>query len=365
MGASQPKKENPIWLNLIINGQPFTSNHEVDSGAPAPILGLQAIANAKDSEGKEIPVKVNVKNNSINSSDNTTTDNTNGETSSTCGRNIDNNIRQNALNNSSFNIFNNNNLENIDNNITNTLDEKNKSEKNNNNEIKNSEINNYEKPHQNENNNNNEIKNNNEINNRKKSDNKENKNNNDNNFLKEGVQQRTKFGDEEEEESKEKKPETNRGNEIDINIGKKESILNSQGNTDNGNLDINVGSRFAKEGDKYKEYNYSESDFEISQKVNLSEEKTLEESQVLLDKGLFPLFIKLNDYKPQLFYAERNTTLKIILKVFFDKTPGIDESILKDIKLYSGKNPLDINKEIQYLNLDQYNYNIITNKPTD
>ena len=316
MGASQPKQQNQINLNLIINGQSFNLNQDVNSAAPAPILGLQAIANAKDSEGKDIPVNLNVKNNSINSSDNSTSDNTKQEISSTIGKNIDNNIGQNVLNNSEYSLFNNNNLDNS-NYITNT-DEKNKSENNNNN---NNEINNHEKPHQNynnnyeNNNNNNEIKNNNEINNCNKSDSKEN-NNNDNNFMKEGVQQRTKFG--EEEESKEKKPETNRGNEIDINIGKKENFLNNQGNTDNGKQDINYGSGFAK------------------------------------DKGLFPLFIKIKDFNPKFFLGDRHSTLKIMLKAYFDNTPGIDTNIFNNIKLYLGKRPLDINEEIQYLKLKQY-----------
>ena len=365
MGASHPKQSSPIQINLFINGQPFNQNHDVDSGAPAPIFGLQTRVNAKDSEGKDIPVKVTVKNNSINSSDNTTSDNTNGEINSTCGKNIDNNIAQNVLDNSSYNLFNKNNLENINiNNISNTFDEKNKSE-NNNNENKNNDINinNYEKPHKNENNiNENNNNNSNEIKNCVKSDNKENNNNN-NNFLKEGVQQKTKFGDE-EEETKEKKPETNRGNEIDINMGKKENILNKQGNTGNGKQDINMGSRFAREEkDEYKGINYSESDFEISQNINLTEEKTLEETQVLLDKGLLPLFIKINNFKPLCFNASGKSTLKLMLKLYCEKIPEIDESILKDIQLYSGINPLDINKEIQYLNLSQFN--IITNKPTD
>ena len=353
MGASQPKQQNQINLNLIINGQSFNLNQDVNSAAPAPILGLQAIANAKDSEGKDIPVNLNVKNNSINSSDNSTSDNTKQEISSTIGKNIDNNIGQNVLNNSEYSLFNNNNLDNS-NYITNT-DEKNKSENNNNN---NNEINNHEKPHQNynnnyENNNNNEIKNNNEINNCNKSDSKEN-NNNDNNFMKEGVQQRTKFG--EEEESKEKKPETNRGNEIDINIGKKENFLNNQGNTDNGKQDINYGSGFANgKKDKYIGNNYSENDFEISKiELNPSEEKTLEESQELLDKGLFPLFIKIKDFNPKFFLADRHSTLKIMLKAYFDNTPGIDTNIFNNIKLYLGKRPLDINEEIQYLKLKQY-----------
>ena len=368
MGASHPKQSSPIQINLFINGQPFNQNHDVDSGAPAPIFGLQARVNAKDSEGKDIPVKVTVKNNSINSSDNTTSDNTNGEINSTYKNieNIDNNIAQNVLDNSSYNLFNKNNLENINiNNISNTFDEKNKSEDNNN-ENKNNDINinNYEKPHKNENNinENNNNNNNNEIKNCVKSDNKENNNNN-NNFLKEGVQQKTKFGDE-EEETKEKKPETNRGNEIDINMGKKENILNKQGNTGNGKQDINMGSRFAREEkDEYKGINYSESDFEISQNINLTEEKTLEETQVLLDKGLLPLFIKINDFKPLCFNASGKSILKLMLKLYCEKIPEIDESILKDIQLYSGINPLDINKEIQYLNLCQFN--IITNKPTD
>ena len=357
--SSQPKEPNPILVNVFINGQQSNPIHDVDSAAPAPTFGLQAFGNAKDSEGKNIPVKVNVKNNSINGSDNTTSDNTSGEISSTCGKNIDNNIGQNSLskelNNSSFNLFNNNNLENMNtNDISNKLDEKNKNENNNNiYENKNDEINNYEKPHPNENNNNNEIKNNNEINNSKKSDNKEN-NNNDNNLLKEGVQHKTKFGDE-EEESSEKKSETNRGNDYDINMGKKENILNNQGNTDNGQQDINQGSRYEKEEkDKYIGYNYDESDLVISQIEGLTEEKTLEKSQVYLDKGNFPLLIKLNDKQPQFFLVDKHATLKLILKIYLDKTPQFDKNILDNIKLYFGKRLLDINEEIQFLQLKEY-----------
>jgi hypothetical protein len=45
-------------------------------------------------------------------------------------------------------------------------------------------------------------------------------------------------------------------------MGKKENILNNQGNTDKGQQDINFGSKFNKNEvkDKYEGYNYSESD---------------------------------------------------------------------------------------------------------
>jgi len=338
MGVSQPKTDS-ININLIINGQLCNSIPNVEPGAPAPISGLNVICKGKDSKGRDIPVNVNLKNNSINCSDNLTLENTKNEEDSTCGKNKDNNIGQNRsyskeLNNSSFTLFNSNNLQNIDlNNIINTNDEKNKNENNNN------EINNYEKPNNN---------------------NKEN-NNNDNNLLKEGIKQVTKFGDE-EEDSKENKSGTDRGDKIDINMGKKENILNNQGNTDKGQQDINFGSKFNKNEvkDKYEGYNYSESDLVISQNINLSEEKTLEESQVLLDKGLFPLFLKLNDCKPLFFYAERKTKLIFLLKIYFDKNPEFDKSILNDIQLYSGKRLLDINEEIQYLKIPQLS--LISNK---
>ena len=244
----------------------------------------------KDSEGKNIPVEVKVENNYINFNENTFSENINNKIKSTFDKNLDNNIDQKI------------DYKELDKNSFNLFNSINLQDIN---------IN----------------KINNSLN-----------NNDENNFLKEGIKQETNFGKEQKEKSKENKYETNQGN---INDDLK---------------DINYCSRFAKneEKDKYKGYNYSENDFEISQYVGLSEEKTLEESQVLLEKGLFPLFIKLNDYKPQFFYADKHSILKLILKIYFDKTQGIDKNILNEMKLYFGKRLLDINEEIQFLKLKQY-----------
>ena len=284
MGSS-PIKQNPIQIFIIINKKLL----QCDSEAPSPVFDIHAFR--KDSEDNNIPIEVNIKDNSINYSKNAFSENIINKIESTFDKNLDNNIAQNIydkeLDNNSFNLFNSINLQGIN-------------------------INNI---------NNNNVLNNNDV----------------NNFMKEGIKQETNFGKEQKDESNENKYETN------------------QGNTNDDLKDINYGSGFAKEEkDKYKGYNYSENDFEISQIFGLSEEKTLEESQVLLDKGLFPLFIKLNESKLQFFYVDRHSTLKIMLKAYFDNTPGIDTNIFNNIKLYLGKRPLDINEEIQYLKLKQY-----------
>ena len=173
----------------------------------------------------------------------------------------------------------------------------------------------------------------------------------------------TDFGDG-QEESNENKPETNRGNEIDINMGKKDNICdNNNGITNDGEQkDINIGSNFRKneeEDDNYKEYNYSESDFQISMMKNISEEKTLEQTQIFIEQGYFPLFMRLNDYALKYYTVDKNTTLKLILKTYSQNTPQFDMSILNDIKLYCGEKSLDINKRIKDLNLE--NLSLITN----
>ena len=77
-----------------------------------------------------------------------------------------------------------------------------------------------------------------------------------------------------------------------------------------------------------------------------------EQSQVLLDKGLFPIFMELKNYKPLFLYVSRQIILKSILKKYVDYIPNFDEKILNEIQLYCGKRLLDINAEIQYLNLN-------------
>ena len=166
------------------------------------------------------------------------------------------------------------------------------------------------------------------------------------------------------EESNENKPETNRGNEIDINMGKKDNIYNNNGITNDGEQkDINIGPNFRKneeeEDDNYKEYNYSESDFQISMMKNISEEKTLEQTQIFIEQGYFPLFMRLNDYALKYYTVDKNTTLKLILKTYSQNTPQFDMSILNDIKLYCGEKSLDINKRIKDLNLEKLS--VITN----
>ena len=339
MGASvppPPPKPSEMTVNVYLNLQNPDSYNDIESmAAPLANNSIKASVEAKDSENKNYNVKLNVIDNSINNNDNTTKDYTNNEEE----KNIDNNIGQNRyinnLDNNNCNLSQSNNLQENNNKETNVNE--------NNNEIKNNEDKYYEKIKENENDNNKEK-------------------NNDNNLLKEGVKNMTDFGDG-QEESNENKPETNRGNEIDINMGKKDNIYNNNGITNDGEQkDINIGSNFRKneeEDDKYKGYNYSDSDLIISQIKNVSniknitEENPLEQSQVLLDKGLFPIFMELKNYKPLFLYVSRHIILKSILKKYVDYIPNFDEKILNEIQLYCGKRLLDINAEIQYLNLKQ------------
>ena len=319
MGASvppPPPKPSEMTVNVYLNLPNSDSYNDIESmAAPLANNNIKASVEAKDSENKNYNVKLNVIDNSINNNnDNTTKDYTNNEEE----KNIDNNIGQNIYSkepdNSRFNLSNSN--------------------INNNN--KENENNYYEKIKDNE---------------------------NDNNILKEGVKQITDFGNG-KEESNESKPETNRGNEIDINMGKKDNIYNNNEITNDGEQkDINIGSDYKineeEEDDKYKGYNYSDSDLIISQIKNVSdiknitEENPLEQSQVLLDKGLFPIFMELKNYKPLFLYVSRHIILKSILKKYVDYIPNFDEKILNEIQLYCGKRLLDINAEIQYLNLKQ------------
>ena len=338
MGASvppPPPKPTEISVNVYLNLPNSDSYNDFQSmAAPLANNSIKASVEAKDSENKNYNVKLNVIDNSINNNnDNTTKDYTNNEEE----KNIDNNIGQNRyinnLDNNSCNLSKSNNLQENNNKETNVNE--------NNNENKNNEDKYYEKIKENENDNNKEK-------------------NNDNNLLKEGVKNMTDFGDG-QEESNESKPETNRGNEIDINMGKKDNIYNNNGITNDGEQkDINIGSDYKineEEDDKYKGYNYSDSDLIISRIQNISdiknitEEKTLEQSQDLLEKGLFPLFMELKDYQPLSFFVDKNMTLKTILNIYAKNMTNFDESILNGIKLFCGKCPLDINEEIQYLNL--------------
>ena len=356
MGASHPPPPPPppseikvnVYLNMpdpglcrILSERIKENQNNTDflsCAAPLPNSGIKASAEVKDSENKNYNVQLNVIDNSINNNDNATKASTNNEEE----RNIDNNIGQNKigqksyikdLDNSGYSLFNSNNLQEINNNTI-----------SNDKEIKNKENNYYEKIKDNENDNNKEK-------------------NNDNNLLKEGVKNMTDFGDG-QEESKENNPETNRGNEIDINMGKKDNIYNNNEITNDGEQkDINIGSNYKineeEEDDKYKGYNYSDSDLIISRIQNISdiknitEEKTLEQSQDLLEKGLFPLFMELKDYQPLSFFVDKNMTLKTILNIYAKNMTNFDESILNGIKLYCGKRPLDIDEKIQYLNLRQ------------
>ena len=66
-------------------------------------------------------------------------------------------------------------------------------------------------------------------------------------------------------------------------------------------------------------------------------------------KGYFPLFLKINEEKPQFFFVIRDSTLRSVLRHFL-KDKNINESE-DSFTLYNGNEELDIDKKIYELNL--------------
>ena len=355
MGASQPKN---IEITLNVNYDPNTIKgsvgNDLDYTAPPPISSLQAKAIAKGEDGKDIPVKLSIKSNSKNNNEKISTlASENGENNLTSNYNIDNNIARNKDDKNQFSIFDEENTgelnkdKNNDKNIDKNIDTFKK-----NNNINNSDDNNIINEKKNENiiNDNNNMKNKSE----------------ENNFLKEGVRGKTKFGDE-EEEGKIDDPATPVGENIDMNIPKNKLLINNStpinDNDENGNINMNEGSSFKKnerkEKDKYLGLNFSNGDLSISQTIYSDNYASLENSSHLIQKGFIPLFMKLNDNSPLLLHIREENTLVSLVYSYFQYSGKTDEGILNDIKLYNNKMPLDINTPVKYLKLAPFS--IISN----
>ena len=357
MGTSNPA---PIKLVLNVN-MPQNSivssvNSDTNDSSAAPISSFIANAQAIDSNGKDIPVDLKIQSQSIQNNEKTS-EKVENSINHHNEINIDNNLEKNK-----------NNIKGKDDKLDNfsLFDEKNTNEFNKGNNIdkniaKASDINNIDK--------------NQEINNNKNNKDINNKNDK-NSFLKEGVRLNTNFGEEEKENEKEteevKIQVTDEGKNIDNNLAKNKNDKNEliNGKTPIGeNIDINQGSSFDKsqrerDKDNYLGNNYSKDDLSLSQSVYLNKEDSLSNSVKLIQKGYVPLFMKLNDYPPLLLHISEEATLKSLVKAYIRGCPETDEGLEKDIKLYNNsKNnneQLDMNKEIKYLGLSEFN--IITNK---
>ena len=187
-----------------------------------------------------------------------------------------------------------------------------------------------------------------------------NNNNNDlnkKNILKEGVQSRTKFGDEDEQEQENNNnnfPQTPQGENIDINLARnpyQNSINKSTPSEENKDNNIGFAFQNDEKEDKYIGFNSSNKDLELSQSIYLKDD--LEKSMQMVEEGYVAILMKLNDYKPLYLFAKEESNLKSLVKVYNQNCPETDKGMENDLKLYEGKRPLDINKPIKYLNLRQ------------
>ena len=106
--------------------------------------------------------------------------------------------------------------------------------------------------------------------------------------------------------------------------------------------------------------NFLDSELSLSKYVYDSEDNSLEHPIKMIQIGYIPIFIKLQDYKPYLFYVKENAKLKSLVEAYIQSCPGIDEEIINHIKLYNEKRLLDINKIIKNLSLSPFS--IITDK---
>ena len=361
MGASQPKEihviVNVINANKDPNNITNSVNKDNDNVAPPAISPFTANVQAKGEDGKEIPCNIVLNQNSINNYEQNSTNPSDLSESNTSNNNIDNNMARNKDNKNNqtknphkndFSIFNKENSAEIN---------KIKDDK----EIdKNIDVNKIKE----------EDKNKNQINNNEKKDDK-------NNFLKEGIREVTKFGDEEKEEEKNDNNQTPVGENIDMNIPRNkyeknnELLINNKtpiGDNDNdGNIDMNIGGAFKQkkenQQDSYKGLNFSDGDLSLSQSVYQSKEASLEDSVQMINKGYLPIFMKLNDYKPLLFYIKDDSPLTSLVRAYFQSCPKTDEGIMKDLKLYQDKKELNINKSIKELNLQPFSR--VTNRRED
>ena len=321
MGSSS-SKDIELSLKLDINFQNWKQSLKSESGDVAPAANFNPIkfqAEAKGSDGKNIPTKINF--NYVSTTDNEFTKPTKNDESNAKEINDEESKQKNININESnkFSIFKSNNLKEIDINNKNNDDKINaKNDKSFNNNINNSDI-------------------------------------NKNNILKEGVQSVTKFGDEDEQENNNNNfPQTPQEENIDINLARNpyKNSLNKSTPLEE-NKDNNIGFAFQNDEkeDKYIGFNSSNKDLELSQSIYLKDD--LEKSMQLVDEGYVAILMKLNDYKPLYLFAKEESNLKSLVKVYNQNCPETDKGMENDLKLYEGKRPLDINKPIKYLNLRQ------------
>ena len=374
MGSSSPPKQiEQLQLTLNINMDPNTLKKSIekdsDDVAPAPVSSFSVNAQAKDKEGKEIPLDVKINADSLkNNEKNSTHPSESGESNSSYNQNIDNNIARNKESNNNFSVFTAQNTDeydkknNIDKNIDINID------KNIDKNIDRNKSNNNYNIINDKNNNNNNI---NDNNNNQKIINEKN------NFLKEGVEKATKFGEEESDEKKYDNHQTPVGENIDMNIPKNkyeknnELLINNKTpiNEDDEirNIDVNEGSNFNKDKDEkednYLGLNYSKGDLSLSQTVYMNNDDSLENSIQLIQKGYLPIFIKLNNYEPLLLHIKEEGTLTSLVKAYIQSCPETDKGLMTDIKLYHEKRFLDINTPVKYLSLGPFS--IVTNKMQD
>ena len=324
MGSSS-SKDIELSLKLDINFQNLKQSLKSESGDVAPAANFNPIkfqAEAKGPDGKNIPTKINF--NYISTTDNEFTKPTKIDESNAKEINDEESKQKNININESnkFSIFNNNNLKEID--INNKCND--------------DKIN---------------VKNDKSIN-----DNNINNSNidlNKKNILKEGVQSRTKFGNEDEQENNNNNfPQTPQGENIDINLARNpyQNSLNKSTPLEE-NKDNNIGFAFQNDEkeDKYIGFNSSNKDLELSQSIYLKDD--LEKSMQMVEEGYVAILMKLNDYKPLYLFAKEESNLKSLVKVYNQNCPETDKGMENDLKLYEGKRPLDINKPIKYLNLRQ------------
>jgi hypothetical protein len=362
MGASQPKQTQPPIFNVEVkvNINKNDCNQGIDGGAPAPVSPIDIKTEIRGENGENLPHNLKINQNVINDIINSTLSQTKpSETEEITikKKKKDNNTKyQNNKENekdNTYSIFNSSNA--ID--ITNGYipDINNKNDYNENNNINNNEIKDI-------NNNFNEN-----IINNNKNENQENNYN----FMKEGVKNVTKFGDEEEEEKENNKPPTPIG-EVDMNIGLFKNNKNNEEEkkeTDKGfDHDMNQGHiKNEENGDKvdyYLDINYSSNDLELSQSAYILQGNNyLEQAKNMINKGYIPLFLKIDNNAPMFLAIKETSPLKSLLLTYLKMCPRTDEGLLNEIKLYHKKRLLNSDEEIINLNLEPMD--IITNYMTD
>ena len=373
MGASQPKQ---IQVTVNVNKDPNNITNSVnkdnDNVAPPPISPFTANVQAKGENGKEIPCNIVLNQNSINNYEQNSTNPSDLSESNTSNNNIDNNMPRNRDKNNQtknpqkndFSIFNKENSAEI-----NKINDDKEIDKN----IDVNKIKEEDKKKDNKNsiNEKKDDKNKNKIN--SINDKKDDKNN----FLKEGVREVTKFGDEEKEEEKNDNNQTPVGENIDMNIPRNkyeknnELLINNKtpiGDNDNdGNIDMNIGGAFKQkkenQQDSYNGLNFSDGDLSLSQSAFVSESQSLEHSMQWIQKGYHPIFMRLKNYNPVLLHIKEDATLMSLVRAYFKHYHETDEGIMKDLKLYFNKEELDINTPIKFLKLGLFS--IITDRKED